>query len=253
VRHDVALPGRWPERATPSLGLPFRTVTHVLIVEDDRHLRHFLRKALREEGATADEAASGEQALEAARSTSYDCIILDVMLPGRDGFEVLAALRAQGIGTPILMLTARAELAHRVRGLESGADDYLSKPFDLAELLARVQALVRRARMGGGDPTLRVGSLALNPLARRVTLGSRTIDLTPREFSLLEFLMQNAGRTLSRSRIAEAVWNYQFDTQTNVVDQYVTYLRRKLSADSAGDGGPEILTVRGVGYRLELP
>lgn len=225
-------------------------VTHVLIVEDDRNLRHFLLKALREEGVTSEEAATGEQALVAAMSSSFDCIILDVMLPGRDGFDVLSTLRAQGSTVPILMLTARTELVQRVRGLEAGADDYLGKPFDLAELLARVQALVRRSRMHGADPTLRVGELALNPLGRHVTLGARAIDLSPREFALLEFLMENAGRTVSRSRIAEAVWNYQFDSQTNVVDQYVTYLRRKLGADRKA---PEIVTVRGVGYRLELP
>ena len=223
-------------------------MTHVLIVEDDRHLRQFLRKALGEEGVTTDEAATGEDALAAALASGYDCIILDVMLPGRDGFDVLTTLRAQGIATPILMLTARTELTHRVRGLESGADDYLAKPFDLAELLARVQALLRRAKMGGSDPTVRIGELTLNPLTRRVALGARQVDLTPREFSLLEFLMQNAGRTLSRSRIAEAVWNYQFDSQTNVVDQYVTYLRRKLGN---GTEAPDIVTVRGVGYRLE--
>ncbi|MBK8247321.1 MAG: response regulator transcription factor [Gemmatimonadetes bacterium] len=225
-------------------------MTHVLIVEDDKHLRQFLRKALREEGVTVEEAASGAAALEAAASKSYDCIVLDVMLPERDGFDVLTTLRAAGVLTPILMLTARAELAHRVRGLESGADDYLAKPFDLAELLARIQALVRRARLGGAEPVLRVGPLTLHQLARRVSLASQAIDLSPREFALLEFLMLNAGRTLSRSRIAEAVWNYQFDPQTNVVDQYITYLRRKL----AGDGdAPEIVTVRGVGYRLEVP
>jgi DNA-binding response OmpR family regulator len=225
-------------------------VTHVLLVEDDRSLREFLRKALREDGTTADEAATGEAALHAVRERPYDCIILDVMLPGRDGFEVLAALRTQGVTTPILMLTARSELSHRVRGLEGGADDYLPKPFDLAELLARVQALVRRARLGGGDPTLRLGALTLNPLARRVTLDERIVDLSPREYALLEFLMRNAGRTLSRSRIAEAVWRVQFDSHTNVVDQYVTYLRRKLPP---GASVPEIVTVRGVGYRLELP
>jgi two-component system OmpR family response regulator len=224
-------------------------VTHVLIVEDDKHLRQFLRKALREEGVTVDEAASGVAALEAAASKSYDCIVLDVMLPERDGFEVLAALRAAGVLTPILMLTARTELAHKVRGLEGGADDYVAKPFDLAELLARIHALVRRARLGGAEPVLRVGTLSLHQLARRVMLGARAIDLSPREFSLLEFLMLNAGRTLSRSRIAEAVWNYQFDPQTNVVDQYVTYLRRKLTSEGEA---PEIVTVRGVGYRLEV-
>ncbi len=224
-------------------------MTHVLIVEDDRNLRQFLRKALREEGVTTDEAATGEEALAAALAHTFDCIILDVMLPGRDGFDVLTSLRAQGFSTPILMLTARTELAHRVRGLESGADDYLAKPFDLAELLARVQALIRRSRMAGGDPTVRVGELSLNPLDRRVTVGVRQVELTPREFALLEFLMQNAGRTLSRSRIAEAVWNYQFDSQTNVVDQYVAYLRRKLGN---GNEAPEIVSVRGVGYRLEV-
>lgn len=225
-------------------------MTHVLLAEDDRHLREFLRKALREEGITADEASSGPAAIAAAARAVYDCILLDVMLPERDGFEVLASLRAGGIQTPVLMLTARTELTHRVRGLEGGADDYLGKPFDLAELLARIQALVRRARLGGTDPVLRLGELSLNPLTRRVAHGARTIDLTPREHALLEFLLQNAGRTLSRSRIAEAVWNYQFDPRTNVVDQYITYLRRKLGG---GEGMPEIVTVRGVGYRLELP
>lgn len=224
-------------------------MTHVLIVEDDKHLRQFLRKALREEGVTVEEAASGAAALEAAASKSYDCIVLDVMLPERDGFDVLTTLRAAGVLTPILMLTARAEVAHRVRGLESGADDYLAKPFDLAELLARIQALVRRARLGGAEPVLRVGLLTLHQLGRRVALASQAIDLSPREFALLEFLMLNAGRTLSRSRIAEAVWNYQFDPQTNVVDQYITYLRRKLAVH---DDAPEIVTVRGVGYRLEV-
>lgn len=225
-------------------------MTHVLLVEDDRNLRLFLRKALHEEGVSVDEAATGESALVAVGSKAYDCVVLDVMLPARDGFDVLATLRAAGVTTPVLMLTARTEVEHRVKGLEGGADDYLGKPFDLSELLARIQALVRRAKLGGVDPVLRVGTLALNPLTRRVTLGPRTIDLSPREFSLLEFLMRNAGRTVSRSRIAEAVWNYQFDPQTNVVDQYITYLRRKVGGE---DTAPEIVTVRGVGYRLELP
>ncbi len=224
-------------------------MTHVLVVEDDKHLRQFLRKALREEGVTVDEAATGAAALAAVATTGYDCIVLDVMLPERDGFDVLTTLRAAGIHTPVLMLTARTELAHRVRGLEGGADDYLGKPFDLAELLARVHALVRRARLGGAEPLLRVGPLLLHQIARRVSVAGRAVDLSPREFALLEFLMLNAGRTVSRSRIAEAVWNYQFDPQTNVVDQYITYLRRKLGTADA----PEIVTVRGVGYRLEVP
>jgi DNA-binding response OmpR family regulator len=222
----------------------------LLIVEDDRNLRGFLRKAFREEGYEVDEAASGVEALGAAFAAPYDCIVLDIMLPGRDGLQVLEELRGRGLATPILLLTARNEPAHRVRGLEGGADDYLGKPFDLAELLARVQALVRRSRMRVEDPTLRVGQVVLDPITRRVTSGGHAVDLTPREFSLLEFLMRNAGRTLSRSRIAEAVWNYQFDSNTNVVDVYVNYLRRKLGPIA---DGTELVTVRGVGYRLEGP
>jgi two-component system, OmpR family, response regulator len=222
----------------------------LLIVEDDRNLRGFLRKAFREEGYAVDEAASGDEGLEAAFGAPYDCVVLDMMLPGRSGLEVLDELRGRGLDTPILVLTARNEPSHRVRGLERGADDYLGKPFDLAELMARVQALVRRSRMRVEDPTLRVGPIVLDPITRRVTSGDRVIDLTPREFALLEFLMRNAGRTLSRARIAEAVWNYQFDSNTNVVDVYITYLRRKL-----GDlpDGTELVTVRGVGYRLDGP
>jgi DNA-binding response OmpR family regulator len=222
----------------------------LLIVEDDRNLRGFLRKAFREEGYSVDEAASGDEGLEAAFAATYDCVVLDVMLPGRDGLQVLDELRGRGLATPILLLTARNEPSHRVHGLERGADDYLGKPFDLAELMARVQALVRRSRMRFEDPTLRVGHIVLDPLNRRVTAGDRVVDLTPREFALLEFLMRNAGRTLSRARIAEAVWNYQFDSNTNVVDVYITYLRRKL-----GDvpDGTELVTVRGVGYRLDGP
>ncbi len=170
------------------------------------------------------------------------------MLPGRDGFSVVTELRARGVFTPVLLLTARDELEARVRGLEGGADDYLTKPFDLPELLARVHALIRRADLRHQDATLKVGDLTLDPLTRRVTQGERVVDLSPREFALLEFLMRNAGRSVSRSRIAEAVWNYQFDPETNVVDVYVNYLRKKLSF---GGRTAPIRTVRGVGYRLE--
>jgi two-component system OmpR family response regulator len=222
----------------------------LLIVEDDRNLRGFLRKAFREEGFSVDEAASGDEGLEAAFAAPYDCVVLDVMLPGRSGLQVLDELRGRGVDTPILLLTARNEPSHRVLGLERGADDYLGKPFDLAELMARVQALVRRSRMRIEDPTLRVGHIVLDPMTRRVTSGERVVDLTPREFSLLEFMMRNAGRTLSRARIAEAVWNYQFDSNTNVVDVYITYLRRKLGNHP---DGTELVTVRGVGYRLDGP
>ncbi|MEE8062301.1 MAG: response regulator transcription factor [Gemmatimonadales bacterium] len=220
----------------------------VLLVEDDRSLRSFLRKAFREEGYATDEAETGDRALERALEQAYDCIVLDLMLPGRDGYSVIEELRRRQITTPILMLTARHELGDRVRGLETGADDYLTKPFDLPELLARVLALIRRSDLRHQGAVLTVTDLSLDRLQRTVSRGGRHIDLSPREFALLEFLMQNAGHTVSRSRIAEAVWNYQFDTETNVVDVYVNYLRKKLKVD--GRTIP-ITTVRGVGYRLE--
>jgi two-component system OmpR family response regulator len=220
----------------------------LLIVEDDRNLRGFLRKAFREEGYLVEEADSGDTALAVTARSSFDCIVLDVMLPGRDGFTVLADLRTRRDTTPVLLLTARNELDARVRGLEGGADDYLTKPFDLPELLARVQALIRRAEIRQQDATLRIGDLIVDPLARQVRAGERTVDLTPREYSLLAFLAKNAGRTMSRARIAEAVWNYQFDPGTNVVDVYVNYLRKKLGGTATR---ARIKTVRGVGYRLE--
>ena len=220
----------------------------ILLVEDDRPLRRFLKKALQEEGYTIDEAASGDVALDRALGSDYACIVLDVMLPGRDGFEIITHLRGRGVTTPILLLTAKHELDDRVRGLEGGADDYVTKPFDLPELLARIVALIRRAQLRHEDTTLRVGQVVLDPLKRLVLNGDRTVDLTPREFALLEFLMRNAGRTVSRSRIAEAVWNYQFDPETNVVDVYVNYLRKKVAFESSGAA---IRTVRSVGYRLE--
>ena len=220
----------------------------ILLVEDDRELRRFLSKAFREEGYGVTEAENGDRALEKALGVGFGCVVLDVMLPGRDGFSVVTELRARGVFTPVLLLTARDELESRVKGLEGGADDYLTKPFDLAELLARVHALIRRAELRHKDATLKVGDIVLDPLTRRVLQGERLVDLSPREFALLEFLMRNAGRSVSRSRIAEAVWNYQFDPETNVVDVYVNYLRKKLSF--AGRSVP-IKTIRGVGYRLE--
>ncbi len=221
----------------------------LLLVEDDRPLRRFLKKAFREEGYAVDEAESGDRALDRALSRDYDCIVLDLMLPQRDGLSVLEELRSRAVTTPVLLLTVRDELPMRVRGLEAGADDYLTKPFDLPELLARVHALIRRAKLRHEGATLSVGEITLNPLTRSVTRRGKPIELSPREIALLEFLMRNAGRTVSRSRIAEAVWNYKFDTETNVVDVYINYLRKKLG--SRGDA-PPIATVRGVGYRLEL-
>ena len=220
----------------------------ILLVEDDRNLRTFLRKALREEGYAVDYAESGDRGLDRALKEEYGCIVLDVMLPGRDGFSVVEQLRLRGVTTPVLLLTARHDLDDRVRGLEGGADDYLTKPFDLPELMARIVALIRRSKLRHQDTVLEVGTLRVDPLRRSVSNGDRTVDLSPREFALLEFLMRNAGRTVSRSRIAEAVWNYQFDTETNVVDVYINYLRKKIDLGAAG---ANINTVRGVGYRLE--
>ncbi len=199
----------------------------VLIVEDDRNLGGFLRKAFREEGYAVDLAEAGDTGLVSALEGDYDCVVLDLMLPGRDGFQVVREIRERGLHTPVLMLTARGELTAKVRGLEGGADDYLTKPFDLPELLARVQALIRRSEFKRDDATLKVGALRLDPIARTVAVAEKTIDLSPREFGLLEFLMRNADRTMSRSRIAEAVWDYQFDPSTNVVDVYINYLRKK--------------------------
>lgn len=220
----------------------------LLIVEDDRNLRGFLRKAFREEGYSVDECESGRTAIEYALKRAYDCIVLDVMLPELDGIAVVTELRRRAVLTPVLMLTARDGVNWRVQGLDRGADDYLAKPFELAELLARVHALIRRAELSHRDATMSVGDINLDSLRRRVSRRDRTINLSPREFMLLEFLMHNAGRTVSRSRIADAVWNYRFDPETNVVDVYINYLRKKLTV--AGDP-PPITTIRGVGYRLE--
>ena len=221
---------------------------HVLLVEDDKNLRGFLRKAFREEGYAIDECEAGDAAVDRALRRTYDVIVLDLMLPGRDGFSVVEELRRRSVLTPVLMLTARDEVGSRVQGLESGADDYLTKPFDLSELMARVHALIRRAELRHRDTAVVVSDVTIDPLKREVHRAGHPIDLSPREFSLLEFLMRNAGRTVSRSRIAEAVWNYQFDTETNVVDVYINYVRKKLAFP--GLSAP-ISTVRGVGYRFE--
>lgn len=220
----------------------------ILLVDPDRDLRNFLSKAFREEGYGVSESDAGDRGLELLLEGTYSCVVLEVRLPARDGFSIVAELRARRVATPVLLLTVRDDLASRVRGLEEGADDCLTKPFDLAELLARVHALIRRAELRHADTALQVGDLVLEPLTRRVNYGTRRVDLSPREFTLLEFLMRNANRTVSRSRIAAAVWNYQFAPGTNVVDVYVNYLRHKLSVGGRPTG---IRTVRGVGYRLE--
>jgi heavy metal response regulator len=219
----------------------------ILVVEDERKVAAFIRQGLLEEGHTAEVARDGAAALEAlADATPYDLVVLDVMLPGRDGFDVLKTLRARGVRTPVLLLTARDTVADKVTGLDLGADDYLAKPFAFEEFLARVRALLRRGR-GDGEPVLRVADLCLDPATRAVTRGRRRISLTTREYALLEYLMRRAGRVLTRPLITQHVWGMDFDPESNIVDVYVGYLRRKIDAD----GEPRLLhTVRGAGYLL---
>ncbi len=218
----------------------------ILVVEDERKVASFIRRGLMEESHAVDVARDGEEALTLAEATAYDCIILDVMLPKRDGLSVLRALRAQGVRTPVLLLTARDSLEDKVGGLDSGADDYLTKPFAFEELLARVRALLRRGTPEGGA-RLRVADLVLDPATRRVERGGQRVDLTAKEYALLEYLMRNRGRAVSRTMIAEHVWDLSFDSGTNIIDVYVTYLRKKLDA---GHSPKLIHTVRGVGYLL---
>ncbi|HEX3178922.1 MAG TPA: response regulator transcription factor [Methylomirabilota bacterium] len=218
----------------------------ILLVEDDRKAARLLTKGLHEEGFVVDFAGTGEAGEEMATVNDYDVIVLDWLLPGKDGLAVCGALRAAGNSTPILMLTARDTVADRVSGLTSGADDYLTKPFAFAELLARVRALLRRA--GVARPVvLKVADVALDTIRRRVSRDGTSIALTPKEYAILEVLMRNAGEVVSRTRLTEAVWEQAADVVDNLVDVHLKNLRRKL--ELAG-GPPLIHTVRGVGYRL---
>jgi len=220
----------------------------VLLVEDDAGIVAFVRQGLTEAGFTVDAVVDGLEGLAAARVATYDAIILDGMLPGLDGLAVLVELRRLGMRTPVLLLTARAAVEDRVAGLETGADDYLTKPFAFTELLARLRALLRRPPLQA-DQLLRVGDLELDPLRRSVRRGGSPVDLSPREFALLACLMRHAGQALTRTQIAEQIWSLDYAGDTNVVDVYIGYLRRKLGL---AHGGPRIQTVRGVGYRLSL-
>lgn len=219
----------------------------ILVVEDEAKVGSFIRQALEEESYAVDLCADGTTGLGWARCNSYDLIILDVMLPDLSGLHVLETLRKEKVKTPVLILTARAQLDQRVKGLDAGADDYLTKPFAIEELLARVRALLRRG-VGEGTSLLQIDDLMLNPATREVTRGGQHIELTSKEYALLEYFMRNAGRVLTRPMIAEHVWNLDFDTCTNVIDVYVNYLRNKV------DRGRErrlIHTVRGSGYVLK--
>jgi DNA-binding response OmpR family regulator len=218
----------------------------VLVAEDEKKVCHFIRKALREGGYAVDAVHDGREALERALTVAYDVIVLDIMMPGRDGLSVLKLLRAERSPTPVLILTARGEVSERVEGLELGADDYLAKPFAMRELVARVNALSRRA--GGERATLlRVAGLSMNLLTREVRRDGQPIDLSTREFALLEYLMRYPDRVISRTSLCEHVWDHHFDSGTNVVDVYVNRLRRKID-----EPFPRKLvhTIRGVGYKL---
>ena len=216
----------------------------VLLVDDEAKLARFIRRGLIEESFAVDVAPTGQAALDRARQTTYDLVILDLMLPDIDGFDVCRQIRAMGHDVPILMLSARGMINDRVKGLETGADDYLIKPFGFSELLARARALLRR-RQPGVLLALSVADLTLDPMTRVVKRGERRLDLTQKEFALLEYLMRNAGHPLTRTMIAEHVWDFHWDRLTNVIDVYVNHLRHKL--ESPGEARL-IHAVRGVGY-----
>ena len=218
----------------------------VLIVEDHVKMASLIRRGLRKEGMAVDVVGDGEECVARAEATEYDAIILDVMLPGIDGFEVCRRLRADGVWSPILMLTARDAVKDRIAGLDHGADDYLTKPFSYAELLARLRALVRRGAVE--RPTeLRVGDLRLDPARRQAWRGSEEIALSAKEFSILETFMRRPGEVLSRFQLLEHAWDYDYENRSNVVDSYIRLLRRKIDRPFGVDS---IETVRGAGYRL---
>jgi len=218
---------------------------HALIIEDDGAIADFVARGLREAGFAVDVASDGEAGLTAALEQNPDVAIVDLMLPRRDGLSVIDELRRRGRSTPVLILSARRSVDDRVRGLQAGGDDYLTKPFAFAELLARVQALVRRASRAPEPTTLTVDDLTLDLLTRKVTRGGSTIELRPREFALLEYLMRNAGKVVSKTMILSHVWEYNFDPQTNIVDVLVSRLRDRI--DRPFDK-KLLQTVRGVGY-----
>jgi len=218
----------------------------ILVVEDERKVASFIQKGLAEEGYAVDVAHDGEDGLAMALDGVHDLVVLDIMLPKRDGLSVLRELRNRRIQTPVLLLTARDAVPDRVAGLDAGADDYLVKPFAFDELLARIRALLRR-RGGDRAAVLAAAELTLDPATREVRRAGKKIDLTPKEYALLEYLLRNKGRVLNRALIAQHVWDYDFDTATNVIDVYINYLRKKVDAEFA----PRLIhTVRGAGYVL---
>ncbi|MEW5798183.1 MAG: response regulator transcription factor [Bacteroidota bacterium] len=225
------------------------TTAKILIVEDEKKISALIRKGLEEEKYSVEEAVDGEKGEQLILRNRYDLIILDIMMPKKDGLEVLTSLRKQGNETPVLMLTAKSTVDDRVRGLDYGADDYLIKPFAITELLARVRSLLRRKKGAEKSATmLTIGDLTLDLVSHKAVRGGKMIDLTSKEFALLEYFIRNRNKTLNRSTITEHIWNYSFDTGTNIIDVYINHLRTKI------DGGFSkklIHTVRGVGYVMK--
>ncbi|WP_133500574.1 response regulator transcription factor [Cognatilysobacter terrigena] len=220
----------------------------ILLVEDDPHTAAFIAKGLREDGHAVDHADNGRDGLFMATTEAYDALVLDRMLPGLDGLTLLKTVRGAGSQVPVLLLTALGDVDHRVEGLRAGADDYLVKPFAYSELSARLDSIARRGASGGSEPTkLRVADLELDLLSREARRGEKRIELQPREFRLLEYLMKQAERVVTRTMLLEAVWDYHFDPQTNVIDVHISRLRQKIDA---GFPKPLLHTVRGAGYRL---
>ncbi len=221
----------------------------ILVIEDDRQAASYLAKGLKEAGHVVDVANDGKEGLFLAGAEHYDVMIVDRMLPGRDGLSLVQVLRAAGNDTPVLFLSALGSVDDRVKGLKAGGDDYLTKPFAFSELLARIEVLVRRRGAAQPQTRLVVGDLELDLLSRNVKRAGKTIDLLPREFSLLEYLMRNAGSVVTRTMMLENVWDYHFDPQTNVIDVHIARLRQKIDKDFPT---PLIHTVRGAGYSLRV-
>ena len=220
----------------------------ILVIEDSRATSDFIKRGLEEEGFAVDTAFTGEEGLELAQTFDYDLVLLDVMLPGKNGFEVCESLRQYKAHIPILMLTGKIEVEDRVHGLNSGADDYLVKPFSFGELVARIHALTRRARQPV-HTELKAGPLVMNTFSRKVTFNGQNIELTNKEYALLEFLLLHPGMLVTRVMLEQTIWNQEFDGNTNLIDVYVRRLRNKMGQDGEG----LIQTVRGAGYRLVLP
>lgn len=221
----------------------------VLVIEDEKKIASFLRRGLEAQGFVVEHAANGDDGYALATTRPYDALVLDIMLPGRDGLSILRNLRERKISVPVILLTARSELNERLEGLNLGADDYLTKPFHIEELIARLHAVTRRAS-GASQSILAVADLKMNLLTREVTRGDTAIELTAREFSLLEHLMRSPGRVLTRVEICERVWDYNFDPGTNLVEVYIQRVRKKVDE---GFANRLIETIRGVGYRIKAP